>query len=64
MLESVTFMIEILLIVLSMDDFRVHLGKHPKDINVLFYNCFGTKENLVPMFLLIKEGGLPWWHSG
>lgn len=43
MLESVTFMIEILLIALNMNDFRVHLGKHPKDISVLFYNCFGTK---------------------
>lgn len=43
MLEIVIFMIEIILVVLNMDNFRVDLGKHPKDINVLFYNYFGTK---------------------
>ena len=37
MLASIIFMNEIPLIVLILDNFRVHLGKHPKSISVPFH---------------------------
>lgn len=36
MLESAIFMTEALLVILNMDNYRVHLGKHPKDNDVHF----------------------------
>ena len=51
MLKSVIFTIGILLIVLNMNNFRVHLGKDPKDLNVCFVIVLQLNR-----VLLIKEG--------
>lgn len=51
MLKRIIFTIDILLIVLNVNNFRVHLGKHPKSINVYFIIVLQLNR-----VLLIKEG--------